>query len=398
MAIDMMKALRAASVCVWLLWSSGVVEARGWFGTVSALTPAQVAEYFTTQQIDNPLNPLYSYNNGIAALQQKKYMQAEKHFSLAADLYAPGDAGLIPVHCSWGDAVATQLLEQLQAQAELKDAALDAAIAKASEAGAQYEAVLGIDPQHAPARERKKIVDRLRALLEQRKKQEEDKKEEQKQQNQKNNQQEQENSQQNKENSQQEQDGQSGSQQQDSGQQKKQDKKQKSDQPQKSDQKKDAPGQNSPSDAQDDAGQKQDEQDAVQENQQDQQDQKDDAGKESEQERPGQEQEQPAQAPSEPQESQSANAGGAEQKDEQTAEGTESAYGEASSEQAETSGEEQKEGVTPVPQYDANADMAKKRGLVLLDKLQQNEAALQKAQLLRQSAVKQRENKGYNQW
>jgi len=405
MAIDVMKALRAASVCVGLLWSSSVVEARGWFGNVSALTPAQVAEHFTAQQIDNPLNPLYSYNNGIAALQQKKYMQAEKHFSLAADLYAAGDAGLIPVHCSWGDAVATQLLEQLQAQAELKDAALDAAIAKASEAGAQYEAVLGIDPQHAPARERKKIVDRLRALLEQRKKQEEDKKEEQKQQNQKNNQpeqknnqQEQENSQQNKENSQQEQDGQSGSQQQDSGQQKKQDKKQKSDQPQKSDQKKDAPGQNSPSDSQDDAGQKQDEQDAVQENQQDQQDQKDDAGKESEQERPGQEQEQPAQAPSEQQESQSANAGGAEQKNEQTAEGTESAYGEASSEQAETSGEEQKEGLAPVPQYDANADMAKKRGLVLLDKLQQNEAALQKAQLLRQSAVKQRENKGYNQW
>jgi hypothetical protein len=391
MAIDGIKMLRAASVWVWLLLSSSVVEARGWFGDVSALTPVQVAEHFTAQQIDDSLNPLYSYNNGIAAQQQKKYTQAEKHFSLAADLYAAGDAGLIPVHCSWGDAVATQLLEQLQAQAELKDAALDAAIAKASEASTQYEAVLGIDAGHTPARERKTIVDRLRALLEQRKKQEEKKKEEQNQQDQQNNQQEQ-------ENSQQEQDGQSGSPQQNSGQQKKQDKKQKSDQPHKSDQKKDAPGKNSPSEAQDDADQKQDEQGGGQESQQDQQGQKDNAGKESEQEQPGQEQEQPAQAPSEPQESQSANAGGAEQKDEQIAEGAEAAYGEASSEPTETAGEEQREGITPMPQYDANADMAKKRGLVLLDKLQQNEAALQKAHLLRQSAVKQRENKGYNQW
>lgn len=412
MAIDVMKILQTASV-MGLVWSSGVVEAHGWFGNVSALTPAQVADYFTTQQIDDPLNPLYSYNNGIAALQQKKYMQAEKHFSLAVDIYAAGDPGLIPVHCSWGDAAATQLLEQMQAQPELKDSALDAAIAKAGEAGAQYEAVLGIDERHTPARERKKIVDRLRALLEQRKKQEEEKKEEQDQQNQEKNQQDQknnqeqnkDNSQQNKDNSQQDQcsnqqdqDKQSGSQQQDSDQPKKQDKKQKSDQPQKSDQKKDASAQNSPSDAPDDADKKQGEQEAGQESQQDQQDQKDDVGKESEQERSGQEQEQLAQAPSEQQESQNVNTGSAEQKDEQATEGAEAASGEASSEQAEISGEEQKEGTTLMPQYDANADMAKKRGLVLLDKLQQNEAALQKAQLLRQSAVKQRENKGYNQW
>jgi hypothetical protein len=43
--------------------------------------------------------------------------------------------------------------------------------------------------------------------------------------------------------------------------------------------------------------------------------------------------------------------------------------------------------------------MAKKRAMVLLDKLQQNEAALQKAQLLKKSGQPQGgAHERYNQW
>ena len=48
--------------------------------------------------------------------------------------------------------------------------------------------------------------------------------------------------------------------------------------------------------------------------------------------------------------------------------------------------------------YDANAEMIKKRAMVLLDRLQQNEAALQKQQLLKKSAAQMGEGIRYNQW
>jgi hypothetical protein len=399
----------------------GTLHAGLFTAGYEAASPVQLVRQFVEEQIDDPLNPIHAYNIGIALQQQKKYAQAGKHFALAADLYPAGDAGLIPVHFSAGDSAAADLLEQLQKQPDLKGASLDGALETATKASTQYGAVLELDQEHVQARERKKIIDRLHALLQQRKNQEEEKKEEQKKQ---------EGTEQNDSEKNTENDSEKNTEN-DSGQQ---DDQNHSDSPQQKSGK-DTKPQNTQNDSKNNNSEKKHdrdtskanqhenterttERDTKQSQQDDPEEQHNDADRSAEQqdaERDRQENDTPAQE--EPQPGAEEDKNTSKQSAHETKNDAEARSDGDKSEQPNESAVQESAGISeqeltgeddkqseqqlsgmPAQQYDANTELAKKRGLVLLDKLQQDEAALHKAQLLRQSAAKQRENKGFNQW
>ncbi|MDQ5940639.1 MAG: hypothetical protein QG632_365 [Candidatus Dependentiae bacterium] len=331
--------------------------------------------HFLAEQLDNPLNPVTSYNLGIAALEQKQYPAAERHFSLAVDLYDRQNNAIVPAYFCWADTAALQLFGMLKEQKELKDEALNTAIKRAVDASNRYGNVLVFDAEHEAARERKKIVDRLRALLEQRKnQQEEEKKQEQ---------------------------------------QNKQDKQENEDKKDK----KDKPEQDRQDKSQDENQQGDGEQDQQQNDGQQSQDGKEnkknekgadknkqpgkDQQKQSCQEEQRQgtdEKEQPCSADkAEEEKTGNQEQGAGNREDEQKQQPAVGAADENVSSEAPAEGEEQMVAAAP-QEYDANAEMVKKRALVLLDRLQQNEAALQKQQLLKKSAAQVGENKRYNQW
>jgi len=355
------------------------------------LSPDQARVYFLSQQVHDPANPVFSYNLGIAALQQKKYSDAERHFSLATELYDRSDKSIIPAYFSWADTAALQLIDALRDQKELKGAALDAAIARATDASNRYASVLVFDAEHAPAQERKKVVDRLKQLLEARK--QEEKEEEKHKDQQKNQQQDQQkNDEQNSSNQSDDEQQQDGDQNQDkqnkdAGQESSnkknnnEQKKQSSDQQKKpkndtsDDEQSQSPEeqqQNEKSSSDEEKEQLDQEKDAAEKNKSDQQNDT----KSGENDR-------------------DSAAGNAEKNDQE-----QEAAGSPLEEQAqdkEAEGAEQPV-VAPAKQYDANTEMAKKRAMVLLDKLQNNEAALQKAQLLKKSGQQGVGHERYNQW
>ncbi|MDQ5890861.1 MAG: hypothetical protein QG604_735 [Candidatus Dependentiae bacterium] len=333
---------------------------------------AGLTDQFLAEQVDNPLNPVTSYNLGIAALDQKQYANAERHFSLAVDLYDRENTGIIPAYFSWADTASLQLIEMLQEQKELKDAALDTAIKRAVDAGNRYGNVLVFDAEHTAARERKKIVDRLRALLEQRKKQqEEEKKEENKSEDK--NQQSDESQEGDKEN---------------------QGDNQKDDQPrdQKEGGSKRQDGKQKPSEG----DQKQDESHSQQQKKESEEQQS--SGDKQEEEQPAKSEEKEGSGQT-GEDQTGEEKTGEEKKQDVGAEESQKTSGEQEGAVSEEELKEAMEQAMAAPQqYDANAEMVKKRAMVLLDKLQQDEAALQKQQLLKKSAQKAAEHVRYNQW
>ncbi len=350
--------------------------------------------HFLAEQLDNPLNPVTSYNLGIAALEQKQYPAAERHFSLAVDLYDRQSNAIVPAYFCWADTAALQLLGMLHEQKELKGEALNTAIKRAVDASNRYGNVLVFDAEHQAARERKKIVDRLRALLEQRKKQQEEEK---------------------KQEQQDKQDKQKGEDKKDKKDKSEQDEQDKSqDENQQGDGEQDQQ-QNDGKDSQDGKENKKNKQGADKNKQSgtDQQKQTS-SGKERKEEKPGNEekkqsgQEEEGQGADEKEQSAGADKteeekpgdqaqGIGNREDEQKQQPAVGAADEnVSSEESPQNGQEM--AIAAPQEYDANAEMVKKRALVLLDRLQQNEAALQKEQLLKKSAAQVGENKRYNQW
>jgi len=341
---------------------------------------AATAAHFLAAQVHDPLNPIISYNLGIAALEQKNYTAAERHFSLAVDLHDRQSKAIVPSYFCWADTAALQLLGMLEGQKELKDEALSNAIKRAVDASNRYGNVLVFDAEHAQARERKKIVDRLRALLEQQKKQQEEQKEQEKQNKQEKKDPDSKEDQQQQDGSQSEDQKQSGEKQQ---QEKPGDQTRNDDQKPESGPEQDGGGgekkQSKKSQEQSQTGREEEKQEETQSEGQE-------SASEAEPEKmSGQEKEGENKAAS-------AGEGPQEDKQEKAAAGDENVSTQALQEDAtESAG-------TAMAEYDANAEMVKKRAMVLLDRLQQNEAALQKQQLLKKSAAQMGENARYNQW
>lgn len=346
----------------------------------------ELRDGFIKAQIHDPLNAVHSYNLGIAALHAKKYEEAEDHLSLATELSDRESADIIPAYFSWGDTAALRLIDALQKEAELRDAALDEALRRAVDAGNRYGNVLVFDENHAQARARKKIVDRLRALLEQRKKQQE---EEQKQ---KEQQQKQEQDQQKQEKEQQKQKEEQKKQQKEETKQQKEEKKS-----EKEEKKGEKKAQNQ------EAGQKEEPQKQGETGQ----------GKKSDdQQQGGQDQQDKQAAKGDPSpEVPASNKKDTSDKEKSEAVGDEQPAGDAAAEgdrrpehaEKEAAAEESPDaaaqaGAGEPARYDANAEMAKKRALVLLDSLDRDEAALRKQQLLKKSAEREVGHARFNQW
>ena len=341
------------------------------------------------EQIDDPLNPVLSYNLGVAALEKKDFARANNCFSLATDLYERDDAGMVPAYFCWADTAAQQLLGVLQKEKELSQAAVEEGLRHAVDASNRYGNVLVFDEHHQQAKERKEVVDKIRAFLEQRKKEKEEEKKQQDQQKQdKQNQDKQKN--QNNGQSQgqdQQQNDSSDQQQRDAG---------KNGQKGTKDQKREQSPEQQQKDEQDqsDGGKQQQEQpqeaegnDAGQDQQQPQDEQKQGQGDQNQQGGEQQEQKDGGDAGGE---------SGDDTEQEQQAAQAMAAQEHEQGEDGEQAG--QQESAAVAAQYDANAEMAKRRALVLLDKLQQKESALQKEQLLKKSAQQGAEAGRYNQW
>lgn len=332
-----------------------------------ALDPHDPAGTYRTllhQQVDDPYNPGISYNLGIAASQQKKYAQADGHFSLATELYERDEPQLLPVYFSWADGAAHQLLDVMQKNPNIKGKQLDDAIDRAGRASERYGNVLVLDEDHQPAEERKNIIDKLKKVLEQKKRQEEQQKQEDEQ----------------KKEQDKNQKGEGG----DSDAQQNKDKQQDKDQQsQDGDDAQENSGQKSQGGKADDASQDgQKEQDKKQSQQGDEQR---DGGKDKDEKELD-----PSSQPSP-----EAWAG---KQGEEEAGNEEQDSGLGKEEEAGKQGEGETGAAGAQTSEQIADEMARRRAVVLLDKLQQDESSLQK-QLLRTKSQNQQSIYGrYNQW
>ncbi len=362
--------------------------------SVCGLTPDAARAVFVAEQIDDPYNPVLSYNLGIAALNSKKMSDAERHFSLATELYDRTDTRIIPAYFSWADTAALELIAALRDKKELKGSGLDRAISRATDASNRYGNVLVFDANHTAAQERKKIVDKLKSLLEARKqeqKEQEDQKDQKKDQQQNSGNQEQDRDDQEQDPSGNENDSSQpeGSNNKNNTNSSHQDKKQPSSKQEQSEQEQSEQEQSEQeqSSSQDDKNTQSDASNAQDTNAGDTDDHadSDEHGSNSDEQQKG--------------DQQTANeldhTPSATDREEQEA----SAGQDVGTQDDALAPEEQQPPVVAKPrEYDANAEMAKKRALVLLDKVQHNEAALQKAQLLKKTNQQGLGNERFNQW
>jgi len=328
-------------------------------GALFSLQAQSLKEDFLKAQLGDPLNGIHSYNLGMCGLEQQSYEEADRSFSLAVDLLPREKESIVPAYFSWADTAALQLISLLQKESKPTGPELDKALQRAVDASNRYGNVLVFDEVHKEARARKKLVDKIKAFLEQRKKQEEEQKkeEEEKQKNQQDQQ----------ENKQDKGDGQQD-QKQDGAPEKAGDSPE--DKQQKDGDKKEGDAPEKPSDKE--AGENTQKQGGSEKKQ-------DDASKD--QQEAGRPESSALRQPSE--------------HNEQPRSEADKADGEGEESVAEHMAAEAEEGAA---QHDPNALLAKKRALVLLDKLQNEEAALHKQQLLKKTARQAGVQGQYNQW
>jgi|GEM_PF-2538499 len=390
--------------------------------------PSEVAaqamyDRFIREQVDDPFNPVISYNLGAASFQKKSYEKAQDHFEHALDMGLDDNERLqIRTHFNAGQSALWRVKESLELTKNNPEGEeLEKDITLLGDAIEHYDAVLMMHPENERAKRYKDIAEKLKAVLEKMRKEqkeEEKKKEEQKQQQQKQQQekQSQEENGDKKQQQDQKQGGENGS-------------------PQSS---KDTPQkggkQNEQQQGSDQQQERQQDSQGVGDNTQDSSDKKEQEGKEDERSDTKDESseqrgdEQPSSMQDEQDKDEQASAGSSAEKEDDNAQeehgmqGNEEEQGEDNAshsgddaqEESEQDQRDDTEQVAAAAQHgddeqkgDASSQkkgsgkplvLSMRRAEVLLDRLQSQESDLQKQQLKQKSARQRSEYRRYNQW